>query len=77
MNKQPVISTPGEDLDLSKVAASFPNATSAFEVEYWDDFSSYEEFYDKVYEIRNAKPLYPYRYGSYQVYMANTKNNTY
>ena len=77
MNSKPVISNE-DDLDLHKLAENFPNATSgAFETHWYDDAVSYLDFYNRVYEQRNDKPLYPYRYGSYQIYQANTKNNTY
>ena len=64
MNSKPVNET-GNDVSSAELFAHLPNATSAFEVEYWDDFTSYIEFYNKVFESRNDKPLYPYRYGSY------------
>ena len=77
MNSKPIISD-ADDLDLQKLSENFPNATSgAFETHFYDEAHSYLDFYNKVYEQRNDKPLYPYRYGSYQVYQANTKNNTY
>jgi hypothetical protein len=53
-----------------------PNATSAFDVTYVD-ISSYTDFYDAVYEARNVGPDYPYRYGSYQIFQANTGTNLY
>lgn len=34
-------------------------------------------FYNQVFEARNDEPLYPYRYGSYQIYSANKKSNVY
>ena len=58
--------------------AHMPNATSgAFETHYWDDFTSYLEFYDKVYDSRNDEPLYPYRYGAYQVFQASKADSRY
>jgi hypothetical protein len=53
-----------------------PNATSAFDVTYVD-IESYTDFYDAVYEARNVGPDYPYRYGSYQIFQANTGTNLY
>ena len=68
MNSKPIISNE-DDLDLHKLAANFPNATSgAFETHWYDDAATYLDFYNRVYEQRNDKPLYPYRYGSYQIY---------
>lgn len=34
-------------------------------MEPYDDFSSYLDFYNHVYDVRNDEPLYPYRYGAY------------
>ena len=76
MNSAPVNAT-GNDVSSADLFAHLPNSTSAFDVEYWDDFSNYTEFYDKVYDIRNQKPLYPYRYGSYQVYQASRDDQRY
>ena len=71
MNSKPVISNE-DDLDLTALSQNFPNATSgAFETHWYDDAHSYLDFYNRVYEQRNDKPLYPYRYGSYQIYQAN------
>lgn len=36
---------------------------------------NYTEFYNAVYEYRNTMPLFPYRYGSYQIYQANKASN--
>ena len=59
------------------LAARFPNATSAFETKWYDDYSDWMDFYHKVYNEQYEKPLYPYRYGAYQIYQANKKNHTY
>jgi len=77
MSKNPV-SPFGDGFDVSgeQLFANMPNATSAFEVTY-SDISGYTDFYNAVYEARNDAPLYPYRYGSYQIFQANTKHNLY
>ena len=75
MNKTPVISN-DDDLHPEDIAARFPNATSAFEFDYYDA-PSYLDFYNQVFEEQFVKPLYPYRYGSYQIYQANKANHTY
>ena len=62
--------------DGSELAAMLPNATEAFDVTYREDLN-YTEFYNAVYEARNDLPLYPYRYGSYQIWHANKKTNLY
>ena len=68
MNSNPVNIT-GDDVSSKDLVAHLPNAThGAFEATYWDDFTNYTQFYDHVYEARNDKPLYPYRYGAYQIY---------
>lgn len=70
LNTNPVNIT-GNDWATADIVKHLPNATTAFEPHYWDDFTNYTQFYDKVYEVRNTKPLYPYRYGSYQIYQAS------
>jgi len=56
--------------------AMFPNSTSAFEMtEITSD--SYLDFYNQVYAARNDAPLFPYRYGSYNIYQANKITNQY
>lgn len=32
---------------------------------------TYNDFYNSYYEARNDAPLYPYSYGSFQLYHAN------
>ena len=77
MSEKPVnMTNDGYDVNGSEFAAMLPNATSAFEVTY-KDIANYTDFYDAVYEARNDGPLYPYRYGSYQIYQANKKSNLY
>ena len=50
MNSKPVISDE-DDLDLHKLASNFPNSTDgAFEVNFYDDYHSYLDFYNRVYE---------------------------
>ena len=70
MNENNVNQT-GDDVTPQELFALLPNSSSAFEAEYTSDFTNYTEFYDKVYDNRNSKPLYPYRYGTYQVYQAS------
>ena len=53
-----------------------PNSTDAFEVQYIEA-ANYIDFYNQVYEARNDLPLYPYRYGSYQIYQANRNSHLY
>jgi ATP-binding cassette, subfamily A (ABC1), member 3 len=53
-----------------------PNATSAFEVKYFET-DTYIDFYNAVFEARNDGPVLPYRYGSYQIYQANNVTNLY
>ena len=77
MNDKPYNMTEdGHDVMGSELYAMLPNSTEAFEVTYKDNLN-YTEFYDAVYEARNDLPLYPYRYGSYQIYHANKKTNVY
>ena len=80
MNSKPVISNE-DDITSEELAARLPNATKAFEVEYidseYDHANGYQDFYNAVFDAQFKEPLYPYRYGSYQIYQANRKNNTY
>jgi len=77
MSTNPVNMTgDGFDVTGAELFANMPNATSAFEVTYVD-IENYTDFYNAVYEARNDAPLYPYRYGSYQIYQANKKSNLY
>ena len=77
MNQNPV-SPVGDGFDVTgaELYAAMPNSTAAFEVEYIEA-ANYTDFYYQVYEARNSEPLYPYRYGSYQIYAANKKSNLY
>ena len=68
--------TDGIDIMGSTIASKFPNATEAFEFTYKDDLN-YNDFYEAVFEARNDGPPYPYRYGSYQIYKADTQNHLY
>ena len=65
----------GFDVTGEEIFSNWPNRTQ-FEVSYVDDLN-YTEFYDAVYEARNDMPLYPYRYGSFQIYHANRADNLY
>jgi len=65
----------GFDVTSAELAAALPNATTAFDVKFVGDSYSYNEFYNAVIEYRNELPLFPYRYGSYQIYEANKKSN--
>ena len=60
-----LVNATGDDVTPQELFALLPNSSHAFEAEYFKDFSNYTEFYDKVYDVRNEKPLFPYRYGSY------------
>ena len=78
MNSNPVNMTgDGFDVTGAELAAALPNATTAFDVKLIDETLNYTQFYDAVYESRNELPLFPYRYGSYQIYQANKKSNLY
>jgi len=75
MNEQPInMADDGFDLMGSDIVKMLPNGTEAFETTMMGNLS-YTDFYDKVFEARQDTPLYPYRYGSYQIYKANTKSN--
>ena len=78
MNSHPILSAENEEDNVSgaELFAMLPNSTDAFEVTYVDD-KNYTEFYHAVYEARNEAPLYPYRYGSYQIFTANRATNLY
>lgn len=76
INKHPVNRTE-DDVTGEDLVAYLPNSTSAFDPKYWDDATGYTDFYTHVYEARNDKPLYPYRYGSYQVYQASRADQRY
>ena len=77
MNQNPVNMTgDGFDVTGAELYAALPNVTEAFDVTYIDA-ANYTDFYEQVYEARNDLPLYPYRYGSYQIYHANKKSNMY
>ena len=68
----------------AELFANFPNSTSAFEVKYHDEedalargYDAYVGFYNTVFESRNTLPLFPYRYGSFQIYQADRKYHVY
>ena len=65
INEQPyIMAGDGGDVMGSELAAMLPNATEAFDVNFMPNIS-YVDFYNSVFEARNALPLWPYRYGSY------------
>ena len=76
MNMNPVNPIDDGDVTGSELYKMMPNSTEAFEVEYIEA-ASYTDFYNQVYEARNNDPLYPYRYGSYQIFSANKNQNLY
>ena len=76
INNTPVNVT-GDDFTGEDLVAHLPNSTQAFAPTYWDDATNYTDFYAHVYEARNDKPLYPYRYASYQVYQASKADQRY
>ena len=62
----------GGDIKGSDLIDLLPNATEDF----WDvtlvkENLTYNDFFYKVYDFRNEGDVYPYRYGSYQIYHAN------
>ena len=75
MNSAPFNMTgDGFDVGGAEFAAALPNATTAFDVKLIDETMNYTEFYNAVYEYRNELPLFPYRYGSFQIYQANKQS---
>ena len=78
MNSAPFNMTgDGFDVGGAEFAAALPNATTAFDVKLIDETMNYTEFYNAVYEYRNELPLFPYRYGSFQIYQANKQSQLY
>lgn len=57
----------GSDVTGAELYSNMPNSTEAFDVTYLDA-TGYLDFYNQVFEARNDLPLFPYRYGSYQIY---------
>lgn len=49
---------------------NLPNALSDFEVTNYDQPNNLALYYEFVYAQRNVGPTNPYRYGSYQMYVA-------
>ena len=80
MSEQPInMAGNGEDISGETLFNNLPNVTST-EQPFLVDYIQPEEvsdFYTMVYDARLDEPLFPYRYGSYQVYQANNKNHTY
>ena len=86
MNMNPVATCDAVDdcVTGAELFANFPNSTSAFEVKYHDEedafsrgYDAYVSFYNTVFENRNSLPLYPYRYGSFQIFQADRKYHVY
>ena len=65
----------GGDVTGEELASLFPNSTD-FSFSYADGLN-YTEFYNAVYEARNDVPLYPYSYGSFQIFHANKNDSLY
>ena len=57
----------GNDVTGHEIVSMLPNNTF-FEPTYVNENITYLEFYNEVYERRNDEPLYPYRFGSYQIF---------
>ena len=56
---------------------NFPNMTRsspAFRPEFVNA-QNYTDFFTKVYEFRDSVPLYPYSYGSFELFQANRENH--
>ena len=61
------------DITGETFAANLPNYTSPLQpwvVDFVEE-DSYLDFFNAFYDSRNNEPLYPYRYGSFQVFQAN------
>lgn len=80
MSEHPVVELgDGSDVSGETLFNNLPNVTSSeepFKVTYIQP-ANYTDFYTEVYESRLDEPIFPYRYGSYQVYRAIKSNNTY
>ena len=81
MSEQPInMAGNGDDVSGETLFNNLPNVTSSeepFVVKYLEETDNAGDFYLKVYDARLEDPIFPYRYGSYQVYQANNKNHTY
>jgi len=78
INENPIImANDGADISGQELISKFPNSTEAFEVSEYTGNITYSEFYDAVYAARNDLPLYPYRYGSFNIFQANKNSNIY
>ena len=88
MNMWPVKATEGEgaiDLTGEDLFNQFPNVTEAFDVEYITTINAssglnstnYTNFYEQVYDYRNTEPIYPNRYGSFEIFQASKSKNIY
>ena len=69
LNEYPTYEEAANTMPVSEIWDNFPNKTD-FEVT-WTNTSDYFLMYDEFYEFRNEEPLFPYRYGSYQVFQAD------
>jgi hypothetical protein len=68
---------PAFDITGEDFLANFPNMTQSeppFVPTYFEA-DSYQSFFDEVYDFRNVAPVYPYSYGSMQVFQANSQSH--
>ena len=57
-----------------ELVAAMPNSTSFFDVTYVGNLT-YNDFYDEFFESRNEGEVFPYRFGSYNIFEANKITN--
>jgi len=69
LNEYPTYEDAAHTMPVADMWENFPNKTD-FDVT-WTNTSDYFQMYDEFYEFRNEEPLFPYRYGSYQVFQAD------
>ena len=79
MNEGPVYNNETGYVSTEDLFNAFPNVTSSEEpfVMKTTKTTDYFDFYNEVYEMRNEAPLFPYRYGSYNVFQANKEDQQY
>jgi len=58
----------------AELLAAMPNSTTFFDTTFVGKLN-YTEFYDEFYATRSQGEVFPYRYGSYNIFLANKLTN--
>lgn len=76
MNNEPIL-TDGTFYTGTDFYNNLPSVSSSFSVTYDETATNYQDFYNQVFEQSTIGAEKPYRFGSYQIYEANSDTDQY